>query len=523
MKRTSITRVAAVSVTAAIVLTACSGSSSGTVTETKESAQAGADNKIIVAMASDITSMDPPKQNDSTSAIFVNHVYNRLMKIDDDGKLVPDLAESYEIVNDGLDYVFHLNENACFSDGTPVTANDVKFTYDRAKETPLTMSDVSAVSEIIVEDEHTVRIRLSESYAPFIYKTADSGLSILSKEHVEEVEGNGGIYGEIDNLLGSGPYVAAEWVPNDHYTLERNENYWGDTPAAEVIEVRVVPNDASRVFALEAGEVDIAMNVAAADCVSIESNQDVTLLSQPSTSITFLGMNVKSGAFSDAKVRQAVNMAVDRQEIIDVVMEGRGTPANSYINSMIPGWTDEVTAWDYNIDEARELLAEAGYPDGFECSIAVNGDENVRVGMLIQNQLAEIGINATAETYAAGAMMDVLSEGTADMYIYSWSNTSYDPDGSVYTVLHSENSGKSGNYTQLKDAELDRMIEEARAEVNQETRMEMYKDIQLYLKELNPWVPLYYKNENAAMRAGVKGFELNKASTHWFGDAHYEE
>ena len=149
-------------------------------------------------------------------------------------------------------------------------------------------------------------------------------------------------------------------------------------PIATTITCRVIPEGSARAIALEAGEVDLVWNVDATDCANIEANPDVTLLSQTSSSIEYLGMNTTKEKFKDVRVRQAINYALDKQTFVDTIIEGRGTVANSYINSMIPGWTDEVEAYPYDPAKAKELLAEAGYPNGFECKIYVNGDVRTR-------------------------------------------------------------------------------------------------------------------------------------------------
>ena len=376
MRKTSMTKVAAAAMAAAMMLTACGGGSSttsttaaanngGEATATEAASTGGTitDTDIVVAMGADIVTCDPTNQNDTTSSVFMNHVYQTLVEINDDGELVGDLAESWDISDDGLVYTFKLYENACFSDGTPVTAEDVKFSIERAGESAKKKTVVSAVDHIDAVDDHTVQITLSKPYAPFLTKMTDNGCSILSKAHMEQVGDN---YGDVDTVLGSGAFVPTEWVPNDHYTLVRNENHWKEAPIATSIEVRVIPEGSARTIALEAGEVDIVWNVDAIDCVNVEANPDVLLLSQPSASIEYMGMNTSKEKFSDVRVRQAINMAIDQQVFIDTIVEGRGTPANSYINAMIPGWTDEVTAYEYDLEKAKALMAEAGYPDGFD-------------------------------------------------------------------------------------------------------------------------------------------------------------
>lgn len=533
MRKTSMTKVAAAAMAAAMMLTACGGGAAATATTAAPAANndaaatqteaAGAtitDTDIVVAMGADIVTCDPANQNDTTSSVFMNHVYNTLMEVDDDGNLVGDLAESYEISEDGMSYTFKLYENACFSNGDPVTAEDVKFTYERAMESAKTKSDVEAVDTIEVIDEKTVKMNLKKPYAPFITKTTDSGLCILSKKVVEAA---GDTYGDVDTCIGSGPFVAKEWVPNDHYTLVRNENYWKEAPITTSIEVRVIPEGSARTIALEAGEVDIVWNVDAIDCVNVEANPEVLLLSQPSASIEYMGMNTSKEKFSDVRVRQAINMAIDQQVFIDTIIEGRGTPANSYINAMIPGWTDEVQGYEYNIEKAKELMVEAGYPDGFDCSIYVNGDTRTRSATIVQAQLAEIGINVEISTYEWGALLEILTAGDHELFFLGWSNSSFDADGSTFALFHSSNFGATGNRAWLDDDQVDSLIEAAQVETDHEKRMDLYKQIQFRLQELAPWVPIYYKDDNVGVRADLKGFRLHKGATHYIGNAHYEE
>ena len=540
MRKTGLTKVAAAALAATMVLTACGGGNSTTATtaaaggNTATTAAAGGSAETTAAaessgnigktdiafgMAADIVTMDPANQQDTTTSIFMKHVYSTLVEVDDDGNLIGDLATKWEVSEDGTSFTYWLNENATFADGTPVTAEDVKFTYDRAKEMPKTKSNTSKVQEVIVDNEHQVTIKLTQPYAPFKTIPANSNLSIVSKAAVEKA---GEAYGDVDNVVGSGPFKVSEWVPNDHYTLVRNDNYWGEMPIATSITARVIPEASARVIALEAGEIDIVWNVDAIECPNVEGNPDTILLSQPSSSIEYVGMNTSKEKFSDVRVRQAINMAIDQQSFIDAIIEGRGVPANSYINAMIPGYSEESKGYDYNVEEAKKLMAEAGYPNGFDCSILVNGSTRTRSAEMVQAQLAEIGINVTVDTYEWGAMLEMLSKGEHEMFILGWSNSSFDADGSTYQLFHSSNHGATGNRAWLTDEKVDQLIEEAQKEMDESKRMELYKELQFRLEELAPWVPLYYRDDNVGIRADLKGFKLHKGATHYLGNCHYE-
>ena len=521
-KRTAARSMAAV-VGAAMVLTACGGGNNAAATtaaaggsETQATAESSGGGNItktdiVFAQASDVVTLDPAGQQDTTSSVLMKHVYSTLMDIDDDGNLVPDLAESYEMKSD-TEYTFTLRQDACFSDGTPVTAKDVKFTFDRAKDMPKTKSNTSKIEEVIADDDHHVTFKLTQPYAAFKTIITNSNLSIVSEAAVTAA---GESYGDVDNILGSGEFTVTEWVPNDHYTLARNEKYWGEMPITTTITCRVIPEGSARAIALEAGEVDLVWNVDATDCANIEANPDVTLLSQTSSSIEYLGMNTTKEKFKDVRVRQAINYALDKQTFVDTIIEGRGTVANSYINSMIPGWTDEVEAYPYDPAKAKELLAEAGYPNGFECKIYVNGDVRTRSAQIIQAQLAEVGITVDISTYEWGALLDSLNAGEHEMFLLGWSNSSFDADGSTYQLFYSGNHGATGNRAFLTDDKVDELIINAQKESDDTKRMELYKELQVYLHEISPWCPLYYKNDNVGVRADLKGFKLHKGATHY--------
>ena len=400
------------------------------------------------------------------------------MDIDDDGNLVPDLAESYEMKSD-TEYTFKLRDDACFSDGTPVTAKDVKFTYDRAKDMPKTKSNTSKIAEVIADDDYHVTFKLTQPYAAFKKIVTQTNLSIVSEAAVTAA---GDAYGDVENVLGS-----------------------------------------ARAIALEAGEVDLVWNVDPTDCANVEANSDVALLSQPSSSIEYLGMNTTKEKFSDERVRQAINYALDKQTFVDTIVEGRGTVANSYINSTIPGWSEEEEAYPYDPEKAKELLAEAGYPNGFECNLYVNGDVRTRSAQIVQAQLAEVGITVDISTYEWGAFLDSLNAGDHEMFILGWSNTSFDADGSTYQLFYSENHGATGNRAFLTDEKVDELIIAAQKESDDTKRMGLYKELQDRLHEISPWCPLYYKYDNVGVRADLKGFKLHKGAQHYLGNCHYEK
>ena len=174
-------------------------------------------------------------------------------------------------------------------------------------------------------------------------------------------------------------------------------------------------------------------------------------------------------------------------------------------------------------EKAKELLAEAGYPNGFECSLYVNGDVRTRSAQIVQAQLAEVGITVDISTYEWGALLDSLNAGDHKMFILGWSNTSFDADGSTYQLFYSENHGATGNRAFLTDEKVDELIIAAQEESDDTKRMGLYKELQDRLHEISPWCPLYYKYDNVGVRADLKGFKLHKGAQHYLGNCHYEK
>lgn len=534
MKKSMRKPIMAAVMAAAMMLTACGSKTAETTAAEKTTAGTTAEQttaapttaaqkekakkqEIVIANNVDIKSMDPQNQSDVSSAMLIKHLYNRLLSIKDDGTIETDLAESYEMVDEKT-YHFKLKEGVKFHDGTPMTAQDVKFTLERAKEMPSSASAASHIAEIITDGDYDVTVKLTAPYPAILYILGNMNMSIVSEKAVTAA---GDDYGA--EPIGTGPFKYVEWVPNDHWTIERNEDYFGEKALAKRLICRVVPEAGSRCIALEVGEADIALRISETDAPNVEENPKLKCYGEVGSSIEFIGMNCEKEYFKDERVRQAVNYAIDKQSIVDTILEGRGEVANTYFGKTIPSWDETQTAYPYDPEKAKELLAEAGYADGFSVSICVNGDVRNRTAQIVQAQLADVGITVDINSLEWGAYLDMLQTGEMDMFILGWTNSSIDPDRSVSTLFPSDQAGSKGNnYTFLKDKELDKQIADAAIETDHEKRMQMYKDIQARLKELSPWVPLYYQQMLGGINADLKGFEYDKNMNYYFGNCHYE-
>lgn len=545
MRKRRIKSVMAATLAAMMMLTACgsqggqSASTTGDTASTTEkeqttsesttagttagAAEAGSGkitrDEIILGGKADIKSTDPAGQSDVYSGLLVRHLYNGLLKIDTDGTtVVGDLAESFEIMDD-LTYHFVLRKGVKFHDGTELKASDVKFTLERARDMASTKSIAVYFDTITVDNDYEVTLKLNKPSAAMLYLLTGTNMKIVSEKAVTEA---GDKY--VEQPVGTGPFKFVEWVPNDHWVIERNDDYFGEKPLASKITCRAIVEESSRVIALETGEIDMALDIAETEAANVEANPDLVLEYGPSPSIEYIGLNFQNEYLGNQKVRQAIAHALDLQVFIDTIVEGRGEIANTCIGKTIPGWDSELEPFTYDPELSKQLLAEAGYPNGFEIKINVSSDIRNRAAQIIQAQLKEVGITVDINMYEFGAFLDMLQNGDDEMFILGWSNGNVDPERSTTALFHGDYTGKNGNnYSFMQDDELDAILDAASSELDNDKRMELYKDAQAKLQELVPIIPLYYKQNLNGRRANLKGFVFDKNVSHYYGNLHYED
>lgn len=474
---------------------------------------------ITLGEGADIKHMDPQEAGDIYSMFIIKHLYSRLFKLNQNNEIECELAESYEVVDD-LTYHIVLRQGVKFHDGSELKASDVKFTLERAKEKANTKANAKYIDTVTISGDYDLTITTTDPYPSLFYFLSGESMSIVSEAVVTAAEANGGIYEE--QPVGTGPFKFMEWAPNDHWALERFDEYFGGPAKARSITCRIIPEASSRVIALETGEIDVALNVGAVEAANVEANPDLVLESGISPAVSYLGLNAQKGALADERVRQALAYSIDKQEIVDTILEGRGEVANSFMGKTIPGWNESLEPYPRDVEKAKALLAEAGYGDGLKLELFVSGDQNNRTAQIIQAQLLEAGIEVEISMYEWGALTEAVKAGKHDMFIMGWANRSGDPDYSMSPLFHSSGIG-SNNNSFIADDKLDEMILTAKTDMDSERRMQEYKDIQVYLKELSPWVPLYYSMTTVGRRADLQGFEFNPATGNYAGDSYYEK
>ena len=487
----------------ALSLAACGGNQENNGTA------GGYKNTLTWAQGADVTSLDP-HQGKETPAVQVNtQIFDTLVTVDPEtNEVVPQIAESWEQTDDQT-YVFKIREGIKFHDGSDLTAEDVKFSLDRARNSAAVSYIVNFIEEVTVDDDHTVTVKTTAPYAPTLRNLAIPFAAIVPKAVVEADEN-----AFIQNPVGSGPYKFVEWNHGDHVTLKAFDDYYAGKPETENLIMKVIPETSQRTIALETGEVDLAYDLAVNDIPKVNSDDKLTVYEIPSLTCWYVSMNMNKKPFDNPKVREAMSMAIDRQTIIDTINAGSGQTADAIIAPAVFGYYSTGVK-EYNPTKAKELLAEAGYPNGFSTTLWVNDNQSrIEMCQAMQAMLLEVGVQCNLEVLEFGSFISRTTAGDHDLAYFGWTTSSGDADYSYYSLEHSTQQGAAGNRSFLADPDVDKLIEEARSNTNEEERKELYKELAIKLDEINNNIPVYYSSINVGANKKVEGFVMDANGYH---------
>lgn len=499
------------------VLAACSGGDNG------GSSSDGGEKVLVFGRGADSTSLDPSRVTEGETFKVTQNVYETLLNFgEQDTTVHPGLAKEWDVTEDGLTYTFQLEEGVKFHDGTDFNAeavvknferwangNDDKFPYYASMFGGFKNDESHVIESVTADGDHTVVIKLKRPQAPFLKNIAMSMFAIASPTAFEK-------HGDDQfgfNPVGTGPFKFVEWKANDTITIEKFEDYWQEgLPKLDRIIFRSIPDNTARLNALVKGEIDLADGINPSDGESIEGNEDLQLFERPSMNVGYLGLTVTRPPFDNVKVRQAINHAINKQDIIDSFFEGRADVAKNPMPPSISGYNDDIPGYEYDPEKAKQLLAEAGYPDGFEMQLWAMPvprpymPDGQKVAGVIQKNLADVGITAEIVSFEWATYLDKASKGEADAFMLGWTGDNGDADNFLYVLLDQDNIG-SNNYTYYSNDELHDILIEAQTEVDEDKRNELYKKAQEIIFEDAPWVPLAHSTPLLAGSADLTGFK----------------
>lgn len=454
---------------------------------------------IIIGIDSDAVALDPLRINDTLTMSILSNVYEPLVRMTNDSQIVPALATKWEISDDGLEYVFIIRTDATFHNGDPITVEDVKYSLEAAVESSYTGPYMNFIDKVEVLDDETVKVTLRYAYAPFL--ALCTTYSQIVKESFYE---DGGTMMSKEPI-GSGPYKFVSWAQGDKIVFEAYDEYYAGAPAIKNLTYKIIANSTTAAIALETGDIDVSQNVGSADIAALEKKEGITLLKDPSSAFYFVGLNTKVKELSDVRVRQAIAKCINKENMVIGALDGYGVVTNTFIAEGLPGYDPDFNPLPYDVEAAKKLMAEAGYPNGFDLTISIPESRSANA-QILKSDLAQIGINLEIGILETGAFWDALENLDYEMMIMGWSYVVMDPDVGYYSLYKKDDM--SGNYTGFGNAEIDGLLQKGRECSDEAERAKIYAELEEKVMTQAPYVPLYWRMDAIAFNSNLIGIEI---------------
>ena len=491
---------------------------------------------FIWGRGADAKGLDPGKEEDGESIMVIDNINEPLVTYKtDEAVIIPWLATSWEISDDGLEYTFKLRQGVKFHDGTPFNADAVVFSIKRQFEGAHykywnSMNMASLIDDVEEIDEHTVRFRLKQPSGLFLRYCTMHFMYIVSPTAVDKYDRKYGT--SVSVPVGTGPYKYKSWRKNDRIVLERFDDYWNEKARIKYLVFKSIPDNSARLIALQTGELH-GMNFPDPENLPlIEGNKDLRIQSQFSLSIGYLAMNCSREPFDDARVRRAVNFAIDKEQLVATMYPGMGVPAKNPIPPGLNGYNDDIDDYGYDPERAKELLREAGYPGGFKTDLwympvprgyMPNGK---KIAEIIQSDLREVGIRAKLDTQDWATYLEYTSQGKHSMCLLGWGADIADSDNFLNVLLSMDlESGErcEQNVALYENPTLQRMLNEARRISDEERRTEIYRKACEIVHDDAPWFPIAHTKYIAVLRSDVEDVEITLLNKIYFNKVHFKE
>jgi peptide/nickel transport system substrate-binding protein len=459
---------------------------------------------LVVGTTYDPKTLDPAQAYDIASSIVIQNVYDTLVGYKPGtSELTPKLAEKWESNENASIWTFYLRKGVKFHDGSELTADIVKYSIERAKNLqgpPAFLLDV--IERVDVVDKYIVRFVLKYPFSPFPSLAA---FTIFSPVPLNATKLD-------EKPIGTGPFKLESWKKGEQIILVANKDYWRGSPKVDKVIIRIYPDPATLRVALEKGEVDLALGIQPQDIEALSKNPNIKMVSVDGLVIEWLGMNHRRSPFNNTLLRKAINYAIDYDYIINVVLRGTATRLYGPLPPAVFGYDPEVEKYGYryNLELAKKLLAEAGYPEGKglrELELIISSAERAErkdVAAVIQRNLKEVGVNVKIVDLDWPTFLDRLFNHDFDMYMVDWFPDYVDPDDWIVPLFASYGLNMDGyNNTVVNELAL-----KARQVADLNERLAIYKQLQKVIVDDAPWAFLYVPKLYVFMQKNVEGFVL---------------
>jgi peptide/nickel transport system substrate-binding protein len=503
--------------TAALVITGCGNTGSPSAA----SGKSPEDGIFIIARSTDAELIDPGFAWSEGDIDIVYHVFDGLVKFkNDELEVEPALATEWKVSDDGRTWTFKLREGVKFHDGTDFKAEAVVQSFKRILDennkhygvvqggfSYLEYLMVDVIDDVVATDDYSVDFKLNQVFAPFLTYMGYYSQYIISPAALEQ-------FGEKfpQNPVGTGPFVFEKWKKGEYVQLKTNDNYWGEKPKIDTLIFKVVPESSTRLMELQSGQVDVIKALDPGQLAKVEENQNLQLLSVPGANLFYAAFNTTKAPFDNKKVRLALNHAIDVDKIVEVIYEGSGTRAINSLPPTVFAFDETAGPYEYNPEKAKKLLAEAGYPNGFETNLQTfiyarpYVAKPVQVAEVIKSNLEAVGVKVNIITNEWATHSDIMDNMKHDIGLSGWYDIPYPSNFLKTMALEGANTG-------YEPEELVNLAKAAWATYDRAEQEEIYKEFQQKLYKAAPLIPIAHNNYTAAVRSNVKGFELDVIGT----------
>lgn len=517
---------------ATVALTGCGSSKPGA---SGGSGEAKTPEKILIyARGADSSSLDPAFVDDGESAKVMNNIYDNLVRYKKGSTAVePALATGWDTSDDGKVWTFHLRQGVKFHDGSNFTADDVVFSVQRqmpgnkyySEDMPYASFtfDPNIIDKVEKVDDYTVKFTLKTPYAPFLRNLA-MGLAapIISKAAYEKDPKGFG-----EHPIGTGPFKFVKWDKEQSIVLERNDQYWDGVPLVDKVVFKVTKNNSSRADELIKGDVDMMDGVDPVDVPRLKSDPNVQLLSAPGMNINYIAFRVDKGPLANAKVRQALTMAFNKDEAVKALYGDFATSANGPLPPGLTGYDPTLKPYGYDLEGAKKLLQGAGYSASKKLKIDLYAYTNPRpynpkadkLAVAFKSDVEKTGmveVNIVTNDWKAHKVA-IQKDGKGDAYLLGWIGDNGDPDNFL-TVHFDSKSFTSGNYMHYKNPQVDQLLEKAAETINEKDRGPLYQQAQQLIVADAPWIFVSWAQDFVAMRKPMSGFYQHPTGSIWLKD-----
>ena len=487
---------------------------------------------LVFGRGADSVGLDPALENDGESFKVCDNIYETLVSYSPTSTAIkPQLAHSWSVSENRLNWTFHLRTDVVFHDGSPFNSAAMLFSLGRQffKDHPyhkvegsykywkdMGMNDI--IAHMAAPDDSTFVIDLKTPNASFLANLAMNFCAAISPKARQK-------YGNdyFKNPVGTGPFRFIEWRQDERIILARNEAYWGSKPQIRQLIFKPVQEAAVRFLELQTGAVHGIDNVNPEFFDEIRTNPELQLLTQPGMNVGYLAMNMDRPPFDQLAVRLAINHAINKQSLVDNFYQGLALAAKNPLPPNLWGYNDAITPYAYDPAKARQLLTQAGFPDGFETELWAMPvprpymPQPNKIAQAIQADLDKIGIKAKIVQWEWGTYLDKVFNGEHPMALLGWTGDNGDPDNFLYVLLDKNAAVKPAqNIAFYRSDELHDILVQARQLSNQDERSQLYFQAQEIIHRDAPWVPLVHATQTAAFRRQIQGFTLHPTGNKWF-------